>query len=76
MGALDIAAALGRRPFEPFRIRLVNGDFHNVGYPLSMALLSAGVYIASQDGHWTVFPLTSIASIESLISFESASEND
>ncbi len=58
-------------PFERFRIKLVSGDFHDVARPLSMALLSVGVYIVSQDGHWAIFPINRIASIESLLPFES-----
>ena len=58
-----------RSPFEPFRIKLVNGDFHDVGEPLGMALLSWGVFVASQEGHWAVFAYDKIAAIESLLSF-------
>jgi len=57
----------GREPFEPFRIKLVNGDFYNVFDPLSLAIQAAGVTIAASDGGWVVFPFDKINSIESLI---------
>ncbi len=66
----ELADLQAKWPFEPFRIKLVNGDFHDVGHPLSMAILSVGVFIASQDGHWAIFTINRISAIESLLPFE------
>jgi hypothetical protein len=42
--------ALGRRPFEPFRVRLSSGDGFEVRHPENALLLRGGVYIALPDG--------------------------
>ena len=58
---------LAREAFEPFRIRLVNGDSHDVFDPQTTAVLRSTVVIASHDQNWVVFPIDKINSIESLI---------
>lgn len=58
---------LAREPFLPFRIKLVNGDAHDVAYPNLVALLADGIFLTSFDGHWVEFPFDRIASIESLV---------
>ena len=63
----ELRALLGRQPFEPFRIKLVNGDGHDVVYADLVALLEQGVYITSEGGHWAQFPFDRIASFESLV---------
>ena len=62
-----LGALLRAQPFEPFRIKLVNGDGHDVLYAELVALLEDGVYITSQGGHWAEFPFGSIAGFESLV---------
>jgi len=64
----EIRILLRREPFMPFRIKLVNGDGHDVGYPDLVAVLEEGLYVASSDGHWAQFPFERIASLESLVS--------
>ena len=59
---------LAAQPFEPFRIKLVNGDGHDVVYADLVAVLEVGVYVTTQDGHWAEFPFDRIASFESLVS--------
>jgi hypothetical protein len=54
----------------PFRIKLINGDAHDVGSTEEAAVLALGLYIASPDGNWAEFPYTSIVSLESLVVFE------
>ena len=54
-------------PFEPFRLKLVNGDFFDVFKPLGVAVQSKTVLMALDDQNWVVFPLDKINSIESLI---------
>ncbi len=54
-------------PFEPFRIKLVNGDAHDVFNPQNVAVLKRKVHIAPPDQHWVIFGRDKIASIESLI---------
>jgi hypothetical protein len=54
-------------PFEPFRIKLVNGDTHDVFDPQTLAVQQSTVVIASHDQNWAAFPIDKINSIESLI---------
>ena len=63
----EVRALLGRHPFEPFRITLVNGDRHDVPSPELVAVLEEGLYVALQGGHWAQFRFDRIASFESLI---------
>jgi hypothetical protein len=58
---------IDREPFEPFRIKLVNGDAHDVFYPDNTAVQKWTVSITSPDQNWVVFPIDKIASVESLI---------
>ena len=58
---------LDATPFEPFRIKLVNGDHQDVFDPLTVSLERRVVFIASPDQNWCVFPVSKINSIESLI---------
>jgi hypothetical protein len=58
---------LGRAPFEPFRVRLVSGDTHDVFDPQTVAAQQATVTIASHDLNWVIFPYDKVASIESLL---------
>lgn len=54
-------------PFEPFRIKLVNGDNHD-GFDLqTVAVQRRTVFLASPDQNWYLFPTNKINSIESLI---------
>jgi hypothetical protein len=55
-------------PFEPFRIRLVNGDAHNVSDPQSLVVEAERVWLFPPDQHWVVFPIVRINSMESLVS--------
>lgn len=66
----EIKRLLDRDPFEPFRIKLVNGDARDVSAPEVVAIMEEGIYIASQDGLWAEFPYERIASLECLIAFE------
>ena len=54
-------------PFEPFRIKLVNGDWFDVFDPNTAAVQQVAVYIASHDQNWAVIPIDKINSIESLM---------
>jgi hypothetical protein len=58
---------LAAHPFEPFRIKLVNGDLYDVFDPQTVAVQLRRVTIASHDQNWVVFPIGKINSIESLI---------
>ena len=62
-----VRALLERDPFEPFRIRLINGDRHDVLLPAMVAVLEEGLFVTSQGGHWAQFPFDRVASFESLI---------
>jgi len=64
----ELKALLGRQPFEPFRIKLINGDGHDGVHADLVAILERGVYLASEGGHWAEFPFNRIASFESLVS--------
>ena len=53
--------------FEPFRIKLVNGDYHDVFDPQTVSFERRVVFIAENNQNWVVFPFTKINSIESLM---------
>lgn len=55
-------------PFEPFRIKLLNGDGHNVGDPRTLVIGREFVWVFSPDQHWAIFPIFRINSMESLVS--------
>jgi hypothetical protein len=63
----ELEDLLAHEPFEPFRLKLVNGDRHDVFYPHNVGLLGFTVYIPQPDQNWVIFPIDKIASIESLI---------
>ncbi len=58
---------LRRQPFEPFEIRLTNGERHQVRHP-EMALLQQSRIIVSlpNSDRMVIIPLLHIASVETL----------
>ncbi|HEX8522651.1 MAG TPA: hypothetical protein VF669_10375 [Tepidisphaeraceae bacterium] len=67
MIARDLQELVDKDPFEPFRIRLVNGDSHDLFYPQNIVVTSRVVTLVPPDQNWVIFPVDKIASIESLI---------
>ena len=63
----EIIELLAREPFEPFRITLVNGNFHDVFDPLSVVVQRRTLMIASSDQNWATIAILNINSVESLI---------
>lgn len=65
--------ALGRRPFEPFRVVLSSGDSYEVRHPENALLLRGGIYVA-QHGNGDLperavyCPLLHVAAVETLAS--------
>jgi hypothetical protein len=53
--------------FEPFSIKLVNGDRWDIFDPHTVSLEGREVFIAAHDQNWVVFPINKINSVESLI---------
>jgi hypothetical protein len=53
-------------PFEPFLIKLVNGDSHEIRDPQDLSIGTGTATITTADKRWTVFPLDKINSLESL----------
>jgi len=53
--------------FEPFRIKLIHGDYHDVFDPNTVSFERQVLFIASTDQNWVVFSYSKINSIESLI---------
>lgn len=66
----DLKELLAKEPFDPFRIRLVNGDSHDVFDPVLFYIYRDGTrcFYATHDGHWVLFTLDRIVSFESLFS--------
>lgn len=62
----DLRDLLQRGPFEPFRIKLVNGEAHDIFHPQTVALQQSSLNLFPFDQNWVIFPLD-IASIELLI---------
>ena len=63
----ELSKLLATEPFEPFQIKLVNGDAHQVFHPNNVAVLKFTVNINWPDQNWVIFPLDNVASLESLI---------
>jgi hypothetical protein len=63
----DLKDVLRKKLFEPFRIKLVNGDHHDVFDPQTVAVQSKTVTIMTREQHWIHFPINKIVSLESLI---------
>ena len=57
---------LRRQPFEPFEIRLANGEKHEVRHPEMVLLLRSRLVIALPDDRMVICPLLHIASVETL----------
>jgi len=57
---------LQRQPFEPFEIRLTNGEKHEVRHPEMALLLRSRLVIALPDDRMVICPLLHIASVEIL----------
>lgn len=57
---------LRRQPFEPFEIRLSNGEKHEVRHPEMALLLKSRIVIAVADDRMVICPLLHIASVETL----------
>jgi hypothetical protein len=57
---------LRRQPFEPFEIRLTNGEKHEVRHPEMALLLRSRLVIALPDDRMFICPLLHIASVETL----------
>ncbi|MGB7160723.1 MAG: hypothetical protein WBD40_21850 [Tepidisphaeraceae bacterium] len=65
----EVSKLLAREPFNPFRIKLINGDAHDVAHPMAAAMLERGIFIALVGGEWVEFRYDRIASLESLLEF-------
>lgn len=50
MSAAVLKDLLGRRPFQPFRVRLSSGDAYEVRHPEMALLLRNGIYVAVPNG--------------------------
>jgi hypothetical protein len=59
---------LAADPFEPFRLKLINGDIHDVFDPQTVSPGRHEVFIALPDLNWVSFAYDKINSVESLIS--------
>lgn len=57
---------LRRQPFEPFEMRLTNGEKHEVRHPEMALLLRSRLVIALPDDRMIICPLLHIASVETL----------
>ena len=67
MTADTIQEALDKEPFEPFRIRVTNGDSYYVHNPHMVALMKSKVFVALPDSErWVFVSYLHIAAIESL----------
>jgi len=64
----EIRELLQRDPFEPFRIKLTNGDAYNIVDPNSVALGRRRLFVAFSDDadRWAVCSYLHVAAIESL----------
>ena len=58
---------LGNDAFEPFRISLVNGEFHDIFDPQTVVVETATVIVLPHDQNWAIFTLDKVNSLTSLI---------
>lgn len=49
MSVAVLKEMLGRRPFQPFRVRLSSGDAYDVPHPEMALLVRSGIYVAVPD---------------------------
>ena len=63
----EFKSLLFREPFEPFRVKLINGDRYDVADPGALVIQGNTVWLGFRDGHWLVFPLDKVNSLESLV---------
>ena len=61
-----IQELLDKDPFEPFVIKLTNGDVHVVQIPDTVALMGTRIFVAFPNDKWAFIPLPRVASVESL----------
>lgn len=57
---------LRRRPFEPFQIRLSDGEKYDVRHPEMALLLKSRIVVAVPEDRMVICPLLQIASVETL----------
>ena len=66
MNAESIRNLLQRQPFEPFEIRMTNGDSHEFRHPEMAMIVGARVVVGYPDtGRVAILSLLHVASIES-----------
>jgi hypothetical protein len=63
----ELKDLLLKEPLEPFRVKLMNGEWHDVFYPENVAMLGGVLYLALPDQNCVLIPFRGIASVESLI---------
>ena len=63
----EIQRLLDREPFEPFRVKRVNADAHDVFDAQSVAVQRFVVSLNPADQDWILISIDKIASLESLI---------
>jgi hypothetical protein len=66
MSAQGLNERLRTEPFEPIRLRLSNGDTHEIRNPDLVAVMVTRLFLAFDDDRFVLIPLDHIASIESL----------
>jgi hypothetical protein len=63
----ELGRLLASDPFEPFQIKLANGDAHHVFHPDNVVVEKLTVSILWADQNWVYFAIEKIVSLESLI---------
>jgi hypothetical protein len=64
MNDQDLLELLNRAPFSPFRLRLSNGEVHEVRNPDTVVVMKTKVFIAFDDDRFVLIPLRHVASVE------------
>ena len=63
----DLRDLLGRRPFEPFRLRITSGDTYEVRHPDLAVMMKSRLFLALPDSdRWTLVLFLHISAIESI----------
>lgn len=63
MNAETMREMLRRQPFEPFQIRMTNGDIHEIRHP-EFGMVTGGRFVIGYEDRVVILSLLHIAAIE------------
>ena len=61
----DVQELLDKEPFEPFRIRMTDGNHYDVTNPDLAVAMESNLFLALPKGRWKLLSYQNMTSIES-----------